>query len=134
VATAGLAPCPLSGPHGRLCDRKKSLDDAAAEPERQYYITSYPRAAWEGAEILERILLHWDTETGVFGVKDHTFDEDGVRYKPLQGAMAHVVWLNTVMNYLWAPAFAAFWSAEAPLSQRLQFFRDHPEYCPIRSP
>jgi len=97
-------------------------------------VTSYPRAAWESAEILERILRHWDTETGVFGVKDHTFGEDGVRYKHLKGATAHVVLLNTVMNCLWAPAFSAFWPPDAPLSHRLQFFHEHPEYCPIRPP
>ena len=110
------------------------MNTEGAQPELQYYVTSYPCASWTCAAILERILLHWDTETGVFGVKDGTFDEDAVRYKHLGGATAHVMLLNTVMNCLWAPALAPLWPSDAPLSHRIQFFRDHPDYCPIRSP
>ena len=113
---------------------EKKSAEASAVPELQYYITSYPRVAWRASDILERILLHWDTETGVFGVKDGTFDEDAVRYKYLEGAMAHVVLLNTVMNCLWAPVLAAWWLPNTPLAHRIQFLRDHPDYCPIQPP
>ncbi len=104
-----------------------------AEPELQYYLTSYPRTAWSCPDILQRILLHWDTETGVFGIKDRTFDEDAVRYKHLKGATAHVMLLNMTLNCLWAPAFASLWLPHTPLSRRIQFFQDHPDYCPLLS-
>lgn len=70
----------------------------------------------------------------MFGVKDGTFDEDAARYKQVTGAQAHVVLLNMVMNCLWAPALASLWPVASPLSERLQFFRDHPDYCPFRPP
>ena len=81
--------------------------------------------------MLERILLHWDTETGIFGVKDRTLREDTSRYAHVEGAMARSVLDNTLCNLLRAPVFDSFWPAEAPLSHRLQFWRDHPDYCPM---
>jgi len=67
-------------------------------------------------------------------VKDGTFDEDAVRYTHLRGATAHVVLLNAALNCLWAPAFAALWLPNSPVSQRIQFFRDYPDYCPMHPP
>lgn len=62
------------------------------------------------------------------------FAEDGARDKHLGGATARVVLLDALMNCLWAQAFAALWPPNIPLSHRIQFFRDHPGYCPYQSP
>lgn len=67
-------------------------------------------------------------------MKDGTVDEDAVRDKPLGGATAHVVRLAAVLTCLWAPAFAAWWLPSSPLSQRIQFFRDHPDDGPMHPP
>lgn len=67
-------------------------------------------------------------------MKDRTYHEDSVRYKHLEGANAHVFLLNMVLNCLWAPAFDSFWQPNTPLSHRIQFFYDHPEYSPFTPP
>jgi hypothetical protein len=56
----------------------------SGKKELQYFICSYPDKLWSYSERLERALLHWDTETGIFGVKDITFNEDRVRYKTIE--------------------------------------------------
>jgi hypothetical protein len=100
------------------------------EKDMQYFISNRPSKNWSGQSILNRILLHWDTETGVFGIKDNTFHEDKIRYKSIDGAMAHVSLLNSAWNCLSAPVFNGFWKEE-PMSCRIQFFKDYPEYNPI---
>jgi hypothetical protein len=100
------------------------------ETDRQYFITNRPPQAWDSQSILNRILLHWDTETGVFGIKDNTFQEDKVRYKSLDGATSHVSLLNFAWNGLSAPVFEGYWRGE-PMSHRIQFWKDHPEYNPF---
>jgi len=96
----------------------------------QYYLTNYPSPLWKSDEILQRILLHWDTETGIFGTKDNYFLEDSVRYKSLDGTIAHVALLNFVCNFYWAPLFQPYWEGK-PISHRVQFFKDHPKYNPM---
>ena len=96
----------------------------------QHFITNRPPFEWDSRTILERIRLHWDTETGVFGIKDNTFHEDKVRYKSLNGASSHVSLLNIAWNCLSAPAFEQYWKG-MPMSHRIQFFKDHPEYNPL---
>lgn len=108
---------------------KTDLSDNSTD--RQYFVTSYPSQAWSCKEMLERILLHWDTETGIFGVKDRTFSEDKARYASVEGAMARTFVDNVACNFLRAPVFESFWLPEAPLSHRLQFWRDQPDYCPF---
>lgn len=108
---------------------KTNLDTQNLEP--QYFISSYLASNWKSKEIIERVLLHWDTETGTFGAKDNHFDEDKVRYKSLQGAKAHVMLLNSVCNTFWSPIFENYWE-NRPISYRIQFFKDHPEYNPLR--
>jgi hypothetical protein len=66
----------------------------------QYFITNRPPKAWDAQSVLDRILLHWDTETGVFGIKDNTFHEDKVRYKSIKEAMSHVSLLNIAWDCL----------------------------------
>ena len=105
--------------------------DQESSPELQYYITSEPQCAWSAQEISHRILGHWDTETGVFGTKDRTFSEDSVRYKHLKGALAHVSLINFALNCLWAPVFKSFWNPNAPVSHRIRFFQDNPDYLPF---
>ena len=102
----------------------------SSETDRQYFITNRPARAWDSQAVLDRILLHWDTETGVFGIKDHTFQEDKVRYKSLEGATSHVSLLNFGWNCLSAPVFEDYWRGE-PMSHRIQFWKDHPEYNPL---
>ncbi len=53
--------------------------------ETQYFLSSYPSANWNVENIINHVLLHWDTETGTFGTKD-------------PGAKSHVVMLNSVCN------------------------------------
>jgi len=107
---------------------KKNL--VSSETDRQFFISNRPSGDWGGQDILSRILLHWDTETGVFGIKDNTFQEDKVRYKSLMGTMSHVSLLNFAWNCLSAPAFNGLWKGES-MSCRMQFWKDHPEYNPL---
>ncbi len=100
------------------------------ETSQQYFISNRPAGQWSGEDIINRVLLHWDTETGVFGVKDNTFHEDKVRYKTVQGAMGHVTLLNAACNSLSAPIFENWWNGE-PMSCRIQFLKDNPEYNPL---
>ncbi len=100
------------------------------EIDRQLFFSNRPANQWAAKSILERILLHWDTETGVFGIKDNTFQEDKVRYKSVEGAMAHVALLNVAWNCFNAPVLDGYWNGE-PMSCRIQFFKDHPEYNPL---
>ncbi|MGD9505045.1 MAG: hypothetical protein AB7W37_09030 [Syntrophobacteraceae bacterium] len=100
------------------------------EADRQYFITNRPAHAWDAQSVLDRILLHWDAETGVFGIKDNTFHEDKVRYKSLSGAMSHVSLLNLAWNCLSAPIFEGYWKGE-PMSCRIQFWKDYADYNPF---
>jgi hypothetical protein len=100
------------------------------ETDVQYFITNRPSTSWNAQSVLERILLHWDTETGVFGIKDNTFHEDKVRYKTIKGAMAHVSLLNIAWNCLYAPVFENYRNGE-PMNFRMQFWKDFPEYNPF---
>jgi hypothetical protein len=97
----------------------------------QYFITNRAPKSWDAQRILDRILLHWDTETGVFGIKDITFQEDKVRYKSINGAMSHVSLLNIAWDCLSAPVFEQYWKSEA-MNYRIRFWKDHPEYNPLR--
>ncbi len=107
---------------------KTDLD--SLETDRQFFVSNRPSKEWSSKAILERILLHWDIETGVFGVKDGTFGEDRVRYKSVEGATAHVSMLNLAWNCLSAPVFESFWRGE-PMSCRIRFWKDNPEYSPF---
>jgi len=100
------------------------------ETDRQFFISNRPSAQWDNQSILERILLHWDTETGVFGIKDNTFSEDKVRYKSVEGTMGHVALLNIAWNFLNSPVFSGYWHGR-PMSYRIQFLKDYPEYTPL---
>lgn len=100
------------------------------ETDRQLFVTNRPARQWDARSVLDRILLHWDTETGVFGVKDNTFCEDKARYKSVKGAMSHVSLLNFACNCLSAPIFEGYWKGE-PMSCRIRFWKDHPEYNPF---
>lgn len=101
------------------------------ETDRQLFITNRPARQWDARSVLDRILLHWDTETGVFGVKDNTFCEDKARYKSVEGAMSHVSLLNFACNCLSAPIFEGYWKGE-PMSCRIRFWKDYPDYNPFR--
>ena len=103
----------------------------SSKNDLQYFITNRPSEAWDAPTVLDRILLHWDTETGVFGIKDNTFHEDKVRYKSVNGAMSHVSLLNIAWNCLSAPAFDQYRKGE-PMSCRMRFWKDHPEYNPLK--
>ncbi len=107
---------------------KTNLD--TLETDRQFFISNRPSHEWNSEAVLNRILLHWDTETGVFGVKDNPFQEDRARYKSVNGAMAHVSMLNLAWNCLSAPMFEGFWRGE-PMSHRIQFWKDNPDYNPF---
>ena len=100
------------------------------EKDKQYFITNRLSDEWTAPEILGRILLHWDTETGVFGIKDNTFHEDKVRYLSLAGAMSHVALLNASWNCLSAPIFNEYWEGDS-MACRIQFWKDYPEYNPF---
>ena len=100
------------------------------EIDQQYFISNRPAHEWDSQMVLDRILLHWDTETGVFGIKDVTFGEDKVRYASIAGAMAHVSLLNFSLNCLSAPVFKNFWSSES-MNCRIQFWKDNPRYNPF---
>ena len=99
--------------------------------ETQYFISSYPSENWNAEYIIARILLHWDTETGIFGTNNNHFSEDKVRYKSIQGAKAHVMMLNSVCNLFWAPVFENYWK-NLSISYRIQFFKDYPDYNPFQ--
>ena len=101
-----------------------------SEKDRQYFITSRSSNTWTAPEILSRILLHWDTETGVFGIKDNTFCEDKVRYSSLAGTRSHVALLDVAWNCLSARVFKRYWKNDS-IGCRIQFWRDHPEYNPF---
>lgn len=100
------------------------------EKDDQYFITNCSPENWSDSEILDRILLHWETETGVFGIKDRVFLEDKVRYFSLPGTAAHVALLNTAWNCLFAPALNHYWS-ESSINCRMRFLMDHPEFNPF---
>ncbi len=108
----------------------KKTNLVTQEIDRQFFISNRPSIEWRAQSVLDRILLHWDTETGVFGIKDNTFQEDKVRYKLIEGATAHVALLNIAWNCLYAPVFEGFWQGE-PLNCRIQFLKDYPEYNPL---
>jgi hypothetical protein len=80
-----------------------------SEKDVQYFITNQPSETWTATGILNRILLHWDTETGVFGIKDNTFQYDKVRYFSISGAQSHVALLNIAWNCLSAKVFKQYW-------------------------
>ena len=101
-----------------------------SERDIQYFIANRPSIAWTAREVLDRILLHWDTEAGVFGVKDNTFQEDKARYLSLKGAHSHVALLNTAWNCLSAPIFNPHWIGES-LGCRIQFWKDNPDRNPF---
>ena len=82
-------------------------------------------------DIINRILLHWDTETGTFGTKDNHFSEDKVRYKSIQGAKDHVMMVYYVCNLFWAPAFENYWK-NLSIPYRIQFFKYYPDYNPFQ--
>jgi hypothetical protein len=100
------------------------------ETDRQYFITSQSPKTWSASEILARILLHWDTETGVFGIKDNTFQEDKVRYFSLAGALSHVSLLNMAWNCLSATVFQRYWEGDS-LRCRMRFWQDNPAFNPF---
>lgn len=110
--------------------RKTDLKSSATDT--QYYITNRRQKEWDAQSVLNRILLHWDTETGVFGIKDNTFCEDRVRYRSISGTMSHVSLLNFSWNCLSAPVFEKYWRGE-PMNCRIRFWKDHPEYNPMAS-
>ena len=125
----GLKSWSYPGIREAIIIEKKDLN--TDKSDLQYFISSYPSELWSCSERLERALLHWDTETGIFGVRDITYDEDRVRYKTMEGASSHVFLLNLAINCLYAPAFKNFWRNDAPLSNRIQFCIDKPEMIPL---
>ena len=106
-------------------------NQTTGESDRQYFISNRPESEWKSREVLERILLHWDTETGVFGIKDNTFYEDKVRYASLAGVEAHVGLLNIAWNCLQAPVLRYYWKEDS-MRCRIQFLKDHPDYNPFQ--
>nr|CBX30861.1 unknown protein [uncultured Desulfobacterium sp.] len=94
------------------------------EEDLQYFITNRPPKVRDAQSVLDRILLHRDTETGVFGIKDNIFHEDKVRYKSISGAMPHVSLLNIAWDCLSSPVFEQYWRGE-PMNYRMQFWKDH---------
>ena len=109
--------------------QKTNLD--SLETDMQYFITNRPPNAWDAKQIVNRIRLHWDTETGVFGIKDNTFHEDKVRYKTIGGVMSHVNLLNFALKCLSAPVFEHYWKGK-PMNHRIRFWKDRPEYNPLK--
>ncbi len=105
-------------------------DLATLETDRQLFVSNRASGGWDAEAILKRILLHWDIETGVFGIKDNTFREDGVRYKSVDGATAHVSLLDMAWNCLSAPVFDDYWNGE-PMNHRIRLWKDNPEYNPF---
>lgn len=103
------------------------------EIDLQYFITNRPPEDWDAKSILDRILLHWDTETGVFGIKDNTFHEDRARYQTIEGVKGHVACLNIAWNCLSAPILEQYWLRK-PMSYRIQLFKDHPDLNPFTLP
>jgi hypothetical protein len=103
-----------------------------SETDLRYFISDHPQKEWDAQSVLEKILLHWDTETGVFGIKDNTFHEDKVRYRSVSGAMSHVSLLNLSWNCLSAPVFEKFRKGEA-MNCGIRFWKDHPEYNPVET-
>ncbi len=100
------------------------------EINEQYYIINRPKQEWNSADVVNRILLHWETETGVFGIKDRTLKEDDIRYFSINGAMSHVSLLNFSWNCLSTPIFNELWKGES-MNYRIQFFKDHVDYNPF---
>jgi len=96
----------------------------------QYFITNRRQKEWDVQSVLNRILLHRDTGTGVFGIKDNTFCEDKVRYRSICGAMSRMSLLNFSWNCLSAPVFEKYRKGE-PMNCRIRFRKDHPGYNPI---
>ena len=103
---------------------------STSEKDIQYFITNRPSTTWTACEVLDRVLWHGDTETGVFGIKDNTFQEDKDRYFSLKGAFSHVSLSNIAWNCLSAPAFSSHWVGES-LGCRIQFWKDNPDYNPF---
>ncbi len=91
------------------------------QSDKQYFITNRLPDEWSCSDILKRILLHWEIETGIFGVKDRTFLEDQVRYSNINGAMSHVSLLNFSWNCLSAPKFQHFWKNQSTAC-KIQFW------------
>ena len=100
------------------------------EKDTQYFVTNRPTKDWTAEQVLERVLLHWDTETGVFGIKDNTFHEDKIRYFSVAGAMSHVALLNISWNCLSAHVFENYWKGES-MNCKIQFWRDNPKFNPF---
>jgi len=109
----------------------RKTNQNSSETDMQYFITNRPGRSWNAQAVPDRILLHRDTGTGVSGIRDNTFHEDKVRYKSVNGAMSHVSLLNIAWNCLSAPAFEQYRKGE-PMSCRMQFWKDHPEYNPLK--
>ena len=108
----------------------RKTDHKTSETDVQYFITNRPQKGWNSQSILNRILLHRDTGTGVSGIKDNTFCEDKVRYRSISGAMSHVALLNFSWNCLSAPVFEKYRKGE-PMNYRIRFWKDHHGYNPM---
>ncbi len=109
----------------------RKTDLKSSETYLQYFITNRRQKEWDAQSVLNRILLHWDTETGVFGIKDNTFCEDKVRYRSVSGTMSHVCLLNFSWNCLSAPVFEKYWKGQ-PMNYRIRFWKDYPGYNPMK--
>jgi hypothetical protein len=103
---------------------------STSEKDSQYFITNRPSNTWDALTVLDRILLHWDTETGVFGIKDNTFLEDKARYFTLEGAHSHVALLNIAWNCFFSPVFDQYCRGES-LGSKIQFWKNNPDYNPF---
>ena len=109
----------------------QKTDLRSLKTDMQYFITDRPPKAWNAQSVLNRILLHRDTGTGVSGIRDNTFREDKVRYRSVNGAMSHVSLLSFAWNCLSAPVFKRYRMGES-MSCKIQFRKDHPEYNPLK--